>query len=325
MHFHVFHAILLKIHDKENTVKNIIIVGGGPAGLTAAIYAGRANLNPLILSGPMPGGLLTQTSDVENFPGFPEAVNGFELMMKMQEQASRFQIDIQSESVEQAFLKPGGPHKLVLSSGETVECKVLIIATGSSPRWLGLESEDKFKNRGVSACATCDGAFYRGMDVAVIGGGDSAMEEANFLTRFASHVTVIHRRDTLRASKIMADRALANPKISFAWNSVVSEIFGGEDVDGVKVKDVKTGEERVISCKGVFVAMGHTPNTKVFAGQLDMDEAGYIKLDGATSMTSVPGVFAAGDCADKRYRQAIVAAGMGARAAIDAEKWLEQN
>ena len=255
-------------------MKNIIIVGGGPAGLTAAIYAGRANLNPLILSGPMPGGLLTQTSDVENFPGFPEAVNGFELMMKMQEQASRFQIDIQSESVEQAFLKPGGPHKLVLSSGETVECKVLIIATGSSPRWLGLESEDKFKNRGVSACATCDGAFYRGMDVAVIGGGDSAMEEANFLTRFASHVTVIHRRDSLRASKIMADRALANPKISFAWNSIVSEIFGGEDVDGVKVKDVKTGEERVISCKGVFVAMGHTPNTKVFAGQLDMDEAG---------------------------------------------------
>lgn len=306
-------------------MRNIVIVGGGPAGLTAAIYAGRANLNPLVLSGPMPGGLLTQTSDVENFPGFPESVNGFELMMKMQEQASRFQIDIRSESVEQAFLKPGGPHKLQLSSGETIECKALIIATGSSPRWLGLASEDKFKNHGVSACATCDGAFYRGMDVAVIGGGDSAMEEANFLTRFASHVTVVHRRDSLRASKIMADRALKNPKISFAWNSVVSEIFGKDDVDGIRVKDVNTGEEREIPCKGVFVAMGHTPNTKVFAGQLEMDPAGYIVLDGAASMTSVPGVFAAGDCADKRYRQAIVAAGMGARAAIDAEKWLEED
>lgn len=305
-------------------MRNVVIVGTGPAGLTAAVYAGRANLNPLLISGPLPGGLLTQTTDVENFPGFPDAVNGYELMTKMQEQASRFNVEFQSETVESAELKPGGPHKLHLSSGETVECRTLIVAVGSSPRWLGLESEENFKNRGVSACATCDGAFYRGLPVVVIGGGDSAMEEANFLTRFASGVTVIHRRDALRASKIMADRAMKNPKIKFIWNSVVTEVFGGNDVDGVKIKNLQTGEESKLECKGVFVALGHVPNTKAFAGQLEMDEAGYIALQGATSCTSMDGVFAAGDCADKRYRQAITAAGMGARAAIDAERWLEE-
>ena len=287
-------------------MRNVVIVGTGPAGLTAAVYAGRANLNPLLISGPLPGGLLTQTTDVENFPGFPDAVNGYELMTKSAE------------------LKPGGPHKLHLSSGETVECKALIVAVGSSPRWLGLESEESFKNRGVSACATCDGAFYRGLPVVVIGGGDSAMEEANFLTRFASEVTVIHRRDALRASKIMAERAMKNPKIKFAWNSVVTEVFGGNEVDGVKIQNLQTGAESTIDCKGVFVALGHVPNTKAFAGQLEMDEAGYIALEGGTSRTSMDGVFAAGDCADKRYRQAITAAGMGARAAIDAERWLEE-
>lgn len=305
-------------------MRNVVIVGTGPAGLTAAVYAGRANLNPLLISGPLPGGLLTQTSDVENFPGFPEAVNGYELMTKMQEQASHFHVDFASETVEGAELKAGGPHKLHLSSGETVECRALIVAVGSSPRWLGLESEEKFKNRGVSACATCDGAFYRGLPVVVIGGGDSAMEEANFLTRFASEVTVIHRRDALRASKIMAERAMKNPKIKFVWNSAVTEVFGADDVDGVKVRNLQTGTETSIACKGVFVALGHVPNTAVFAGQLAMDEAGYIELEGATSRTSVDGVFAAGDCADKRYRQAITAAGMGARAAIDAERWLEE-
>lgn len=306
-------------------MRNLIIVGSGPAGLTATLYAGRAGLNPLVVSGPLPGGLLTQTTDVENYPGFPEAVNGYELMMKMQEQAGRFNVDFQSDAVESAELAMGGPHRLHLSSGETLECRALIIAAGSSPRWLGLESEEAFKGRGVSACATCDGAFYRGLPVAVIGGGDSAMEEALFLTRFASEVTVIHRRDKLRASKIMAERAEKNPKIHFVWNSAVTEIFGKDDVDGIRVKDVATGEERTLACKGVFVALGHSPSTKAFAGQLNMDESGYIELHNNTSYTSVEGVFAAGDCADKRYRQAITAAGMGARAAIDAERWLEMK
>lgn len=306
-------------------MRNLIIVGSGPAGLTAALYAGRAGLNPLVVSGPLPGGLLTQTTDVENYPGFPEAVNGYELMMKMQEQAGRFNVDFQCDAVESAELAMGGPHRLHLSSGETLECRALIIAAGSSPRWLGLESEEAFKGRGVSACATCDGAFYRGLPVAVIGGGDSAMEEALFLTRFASEVTVIHRRDKLRASKIMAERAERNPKIRFVWNSAVTEIFGKDDVDGIRVKNVATGEERTLACKGVFVALGHVPSTKAFAGQLNMDESGYIELQNNTSYTSVEGVFAAGDCADKRYRQAITAAGMGARAAIDAERWLEMK
>ena len=306
-------------------MRNLIIVGSGPAGLTAALYAGRAGLNPLVVSGSLPGGLLTQTTDVENYPGFPEAVNGYELMMKMQEQAGRFNVDFQSDAVESAELAMGGPHRLHLSSGETLECRALIIAAGSSPRWLGLESEEAFKGRGVSACATCDGAFYRGLPVAVIGGGDSAMEEALFLTRFASEVTVIHRRDKLRASKIMAERAEKNPKIHFVWNSAVTEIFGKDDVDGIRVKNVATGEERTLACKGVFVALGHSPSTKAFAGQLNMDESGYIELQNNTSYTSVEGVFAAGDCADKRYRQAITAAGMGARAAIDAERWLEMK
>lgn len=305
-------------------IENLVIVGAGPAGLTAAVYAGRANLNPVVLSGPLPGGLLTRTSEVENFPGFPDPVNGFELMSRLQTQAERFHIRMVDDTIDSAVLKSGGPHNLNLSSGKVLPCKALIIATGAEPRWLGLESEEKFKNLGVSACATCDGAFYAGEEVVVIGGGDSAMEEATFLTRFASHVTVIHRRDSLRASKIMAERALNHPKITFLWNSVVTEIVGKEDVDGVKTKNLLTGEETLVPCKGCFVALGHVPSTRPFAGQLDMDAAGFIRLQGGSSRTSVDGVFAAGDCADKFYRQAITAAGMGCRAAIDAERWLAE-
>ncbi len=306
-------------------MRDLAIIGGGAAGLTAAIYAARANLKPLLITGPLPGGLLTQTSDVENYPGFPEAVNGYELMLKFQQQAERFGAETLNESIQEAILKDGGPHTLKLSSGDAIDCKALIVATGSSPRWLGLEGERSFANKGVSACATCDGAFFRNVPVVVIGGGDTAMEEATFLTRFASHVTVIHRRDSLRASKIMADRALANPKISFVWNSAVTEIFGKDDVDGVKVKNLQTGAETVIECKGYFAALGHEPTTQLFRGKLETDQAGFIVLKGESARTSVEGVFAAGDCADHVYQQAITAAGMGCKAAIDAARWLESR
>ena len=303
-------------------MEKIVIIGCGAAGMTAAIYAARANLEPLLLSGPLPGGLLTQTSDVENFPGFPDAVNGYELMFKFQQQAERFGTRIESDIVTRCELQPGGPHKLYLESGKEIECKALIIATGASPRWLGLPSEQKFLNRGVSACATCDGAFYRNVPVAVAGGGDSAMEEANFLTHFASEVHLIHRRDEFRASKIMVERAQNNPKIIFHLNAVVNDIYGENDVDGVEIKDVKSGELTRIPCKGFFAALGHVPSTALFKDQLELDEKGYLKLRDKSSMTSMEGVFAAGDCADPTYRQAIHAAGMGCRAAIDAERWL---
>lgn len=303
-------------------MEKLIIIGCGAAGLTAAIYAARANLNPLVLAGPLPGGLLTQTSDVENFPGFPEAVNGYELMYKLQQQAERFGTRIENETVQSVALKDGGPHSLTLGSGKTLECEALIVATGASPRWLGLESEKKFLNKGVSACATCDGAFFRNVPVAVVGGGDSAMEEANFLTHFASEVHLIHRRDAFRASPIMVERTKANPKIKLHLNATVTEIYGDKDVDGVELKDVQTGAVEKIACKGYFAALGHIPNTSIFKGLLEMDEGGYIVLQDAGSKTSVEGVFGAGDCADHVYRQAITAAGMGCRAAIDAERWL---
>lgn len=304
-------------------MEKVVIIGSGAAGLTAAIYAARANLEPMVISGELPGGLLTQTSDVENFPGFPEAINGFDLMFKMQQQAERFGAKIVSAKVLSSELKDGGPQVLELSSGEKVECEALIIATGASPRWLGLESEERLKNLGVSACATCDGAFYRDVPVVVIGGGDTAMEEAVFLTKFASKVYVIHRRDELRASKIMADRALANEKIEMVWDTVVEEVFGEKEVEGVKVKNIKTGETSNIECKGYFAALGHVPSTEVFKDQVKMDKQGFIILENNSSYTDIAGVFAAGDCADKVYRQAITAAGMGCRAAIDAERWLE--
>ena len=304
--------------------KDVIIIGGGAAGLTAAIYASRANLTPVVLAGPLPGGLLTQTTDVENFPGFPDAVNGYELMFKFQQQAEKFGAKIVNETVQSVKLVEGGPHELVLGNGEIAECRALIIATGAAPRWLGLPSEEKFLNKGVSACATCDGAFYRNVPVVVVGGGDSAMEEATFLTHFASEVHLVHRRDAFRASKIMAERVKANPKIKIHWNSSVVEIFGNTEVDGVEIRDIVTGEQTQIPCKGYFAALGHIPNTGLFKGQLAMNEAGYIELKGASSYTSMAGVFCAGDCADHVYRQAITAAGMGARAAIDAERWLAE-
>ncbi|MDD3117728.1 MAG: thioredoxin-disulfide reductase [Victivallales bacterium] len=303
-------------------MKNLIIIGSGAAGLTAAIYASRANLNPLVISGVLPGGLLTQTTDVENFPGFPEAINGYELMMKFEEQAKHFGAEIISDVVSGVQLTPGGPQEIRLGSGETIAAKALIIATGASPRWLGLPSEDRLKNHGVSACATCDGAFYRGMDVVVVGGGDTAMEEALFLTKFAAKVTIIHRRKEFRASRIMAARALANPKIAVKWNAVVKEVLGEKEVAGVKVADVVSGTESVIPCQGYFAALGHVPNTEVFRPAVAADQAGFIQLAPQSSATNIDGVFAAGDCADHVYRQAITAAGMGCRAAIDAERWL---
>lgn len=306
-------------------MNDIVIIGGGSAGLTAAIYTARAGFKPVILSGPLPGGLLTQTSDVENYPGFPDAVNGYELMFRFQQQAARFGAETRNDIVESVQLKNGGPQIIKLKSGDSLECKALIVATGSTPRWLGLDSEKKFQNRGVSACATCDGAFFRNVPVVVIGGGDTAMEEANFLTRFASEVHVIHRRDQLRASKIMADRAMANQKIIFHWNSTVTDIFGNQDVDGVKLKNLVTGEESTIPCKGYFAALGHVPSTAFIQGQIALDPAGFVELQGQSSRTSIEGVFAAGDCADHVYRQAITAAGMGARAGIDAARYLESQ
>ncbi len=306
-------------------METLIIVGNGPAGCTAAVYAARARLEPLVLSGPLPGGQLTQTTDIENYPGFPEAVNGFELMTLLQRQAERFGARFVHGGVASAALVPRGPQTLTLTDDSVLASRAVIVATGAVPRWLGLPAEERLKGKGVTACATCDGAFYRDVPVVVVGGGDTAMEEAIFLTRFASKVTVIHRRDQLRASKIMADRAQANPKIAFAWNSTVDDILGTDAVTGVRLRNVKDNTLTDIPCQGYFAALGHVPSTDAFQGQLAMDEAGYIQLDGTSSRTSVEGVFAAGDCADHVYRQAITAAGMGCRAAIDAERWLEAN
>ena len=302
--------------------EKLIIIGSGPAGLTAAIYAARAELKPLLLAGEMPGGLLTQTSEVENFPGFPEGINGSELMSRMQQQAERFGVRVEYEQVDSVTLSDGGPQRLRLADGRELEAEALIVSTGAAPRYLGLPSEEKFRNRGVSACATCDGAFFRDVPVVVVGGGDSAAEEATFLTRFASKVYLIHRRHELRASKIMVDRVLANPKIEVVWDSVVEEITGDKELDGVRVRNVVTGAERRIDCRGYFAALGHVPNTALFKGVLELDEQGFIRLFENSSRTSLRGVFAAGDCADHVYRQAITAAGMGCCAAIDAERYL---
>jgi len=304
-------------------MEQLVIVGSGPAGLTAAIYSARAGLNPLVIEGGLPGGQLTQTTEVENYPGFPEGVNGFELIYNMRQQAERFGTRFVSDVVTGSELQSGGPHRLILAGGE-LRCRALIIATGARPRWLGVPGEEELKNKGVSACATCDGAFFRDVPIVVVGGGDSAMEEALFLTRFGSKVIVIHRRDQLRASKIMQQRAFDNPKIEFCWNSVVTEILDVEQgkVTGVRVRNVKTDEESVIPCGAVFMAIGHIPSTEPFRGQVETDEQGWIRLEGDSSRTNVEGVFAAGDCADHTYRQAVTAAGMGCRAAIDAERWL---
>ena len=302
--------------------ENLVIIGSGPAGWTAGIYAGRANLNPLLFAGQMPGGLLTQTTEIENFPGFPEGISGYSLMENMQKQAEKFHTRTEYDQIESVIFSDGGRQILKTSLGTEIEASAVIIATGAAPRWLGIPSEAKYRNHGVSACATCDGAFYKDVPVAVIGGGDSAMEEATFLTRFASKVYVVHRRHELRASKIMAERALNNPKIEFVWDSTVEEITGDRAVRGLRVKNVLSGAVSDLVCEGVFTAMGHVPNTALFKGQIDLDEKGYIRLDGASSRTSLKGVFAAGDCADPHYRQAIRAAAMGCCAAMDAERYL---
>lgn len=303
--------------------RDVVILGSGCAGLTAAIYAGRANLRPLVLAGRMPGGLLTTTTVVENYPGFPEGVDGFDLMAGMQKQAERFGAEVRFGEVEKLDLSRR-PFVLGTEDGEVL-AKTLIVATGAGHRHLGLESERALENKGVTYCATCDGALpmFRDKPLIVVGGGDSAMEEAMYLTRFGSRVFVVHRRDELRASKIMGDRAKANPKIEFVWNSVVTEVLGvGEGrVTGVRLKDVKSGAGRDVACAGVFVAIGHVPNTAFLGGQIETDADGYIVLKGG-ARTGVEGVFAAGDVADRAYRQAITAAGMGCAAAIEAERYL---
>lgn len=303
--------------------ERLVIIGCGPAGLTAAIYAARASLSPLVISGQLPGGLLTQTGEVENFPGFEDGISGYELMDKMDKQAKRFGARVVFDAVVSVNFTDGGVQTLKFMSGKEIKADAVIIAAGATPRWLGLESEERLKNRGVSACATCDGAFYRNMDVAVAGGGDSAMEEATFLTKFASKVYLIHRRDEFRASPIMVDRAKNNPKIEIITNAVIDEILGDKEVEGVAIHDVKTMGKRIVNCKGFFAALGHVPATQIYKDFINTDEKGYIILQNNTSHTNLKGVFAAGDCADPVYRQAIHAAGMGCTAAMDAVKYLE--
>jgi thioredoxin reductase (NADPH) len=312
---------------KELLHRNVVILGSGPAGLTAAIYAARAQLQPLVVEGPQPGGQLMITTEVENYPGFSKGIQGPELMEEFREQARRFGTEFLTTIITSADLSK---RPFTLDSDEQIiRAETLIIASGASAKWLGIPGEapapQGLGGLGVSACATCDGFFFRGKPIVVIGGGDTAMEEANFLTRYASRVTVMHRRDKLRASKIMQDKAFQNPKIDFIWNTAAEEILGSPEtgVTGVRIKDVLTGEEKIFPCEGVFVAIGHQPNTGIFKGQLEMDEIGYIKTSGRSMSTNIPGVFACGDAQDSFYRQAITAAGTGCMAAIDAERYLD--
>jgi thioredoxin reductase (NADPH) len=309
-------------------IRNAIILGSGPAGLTAAIYLSRAGLKPLLLSGPQPGGQLTTTTEVENFPGFPKGIMGPQLMNDMEEQAKHQGAEIVFEMVESCDLSQR-PFVLKGSGGLEWRTHALVIATGASPRMLGLPSEGRFWNHGIHTCAVCDGGFYKGKEVAVVGGGDSAMEEATYLAKLCARVHVVHRRDTLRASKTMADRALANPKLTFHWDSVVEDVEGElsgkyEKVTAMRIRNLKSGALATVPLAAVFVAIGHTPNTKFLGGQLATDDNGYLKLSHG-QMTSIPGVFAAGDVHDHVYRQAITAAGMGCAAALEAERWLTRE
>ncbi len=301
----------------------VVIVGSGPAGLTAAIYAARANLKPIVVGGVPAGGQLMITTDVENFPGFPDGIQGPELVERIRGQAIRFGTEIIDDRVT-AVDFGRRPFRLELGTESTLEADSVILATGANARWLNLPSEQKLKGHGVSACATCDGFFFRGKELALVGGGDTAMEEALFLTRFATHVTIIHRRSVLRASKIMADRAQTHPKISFRYDTVVEEVLGDKTVDGARIRNVRTGEAAVLPVQGLFVAIGYDPATEVFRGQIELEQTGYVKVHHLTR-TSVEGIFAAGDVYDHRYRQAVSAAGFGCMAAIDAERWLEEQ
>ncbi|HEX6182790.1 MAG TPA: thioredoxin-disulfide reductase [Pyrinomonadaceae bacterium] len=313
---------------KETLHREVVIVGSGPAGLTAAIYAARAELRPLVIHGPQPGGQLTITTEVENYPGFAEGIQGPELMQQFEEQARRFGTEFLVTFVNKVDLSQR-PFTLWTDEGHEVKADTLIVASGASAKWLGVPGEapapEGLGGMGVSACATCDGFFFKGKPIVVVGGGDTAMEEATFLTRYASRVTVVHRRDSLRASKIMQDKARNNPKIDFVWNVELKEIVGSPEtgVTGVRLYDNKTGEETEFACEGVFIAIGHKPNTDVFKGWLDMDDVGYIKTAGVSMATNIPGVFACGDAQDSVYRQAVTAAGTGCMAAIDAERFLD--
>jgi thioredoxin reductase (NADPH) len=301
----------------------MVIIGSGPAGLTAAVYAARANLQPLLIEGKEPGGQLTLTTLVENYPGFSEGIMGPQLMEEMRKQAQRFGAEIVTSYVHTVKLKER-PFRVSYGDQE-VEAKTVVISTGSSAKLIGIESEIELMGHGVSTCATCDGFFYRGKEIAVVGGGDSAMEEATFLTKFATKVSLIHRRDVFRASKIMQDRAMSNPKVSFVLDTVVDEVLGsrGTGVTGLKLKNVKTLRQSELKVDGLFVAIGHNPNTDIFKGQVDLDEKGYVKTLPDSTRTNIPGVFACGDVQDPVFRQAITAAGSGCMAAIEAERWLE--
>jgi len=303
-------------------VRDVIIIGSGPAGYSAAVYTARADLHPLVFEGSVTaGGALMNTTEVENFPGFADGVMGPELMDQMRKQAARFGAELVNDDVVSVDLD--GPVKTVTTgSGSTHQARAVILATGSGYREIGLPSEKRLSGRGVSWCATCDGFFFRDQDIVVVGGGDSAMEEATFLTKFASSVTVVHRRDELRASKIMASRALANDKIRFAWNSEVTEILGEDKVSGVRLRDTVTGDERTIDATGVFVAIGHDPRSELVRDQVSVDDEGYVLVDAPSTRTNVPGVFACGDLVDHTYRQAVTAAGTGCAAALDAERYL---
>lgn len=309
--------------QQPENVENVLIIGSGPAGLTAALYAARANLDPVVFEGPQPGGQLTITSDVENFPGFPEGLQGPDLMARMRKQAEKFGARCLGEVVLEVDV--GRRPFRVRTDKASYLGRTLIVASGASARFLGLPSEKRFLGRGVSACATCDGFFFKDQVVAVVGGGDTACEEALFLTRFARQVFVVHRRDQLRASKIMQQRVLEHPKIDVLWNRVVEEILGNEEkgVTGLRLRDTRTGEISEMPCDGVFIAIGHRPNTEMFRGKLDLDDNGYIRVSGHTG-TSVAGIFAAGDVQDPKYRQAVSAAGSGCMAAIDAGRFLEE-